>query len=417
MISSLIDSIRIRIKIDHIKWLALQIQLFMTTTNPITSAAYFHRNRFKVPGAYGSSATVWSIKGATELVIECSVPRFLTGQNVFGTENLKSAVVKVARAVCKHLGIRPTPDEIDAIRRGDVGLNRIDLAAHLKFASDAQVEHYLKAIKLQLAFGHQSFSAYGNETLYANQHSDMKTLKLYSKGRQLNAYPLSASLPHRDFIYEAAEGLLRVELTLRLRYLMRNSLCLVKDWDADRGRALLLAEVEALELRNVRLTAYEQQPALTPHANALLAAHMAGADVETIVPSARALKTHARAIVEATGINVYVPFVAQANASKTDLESFADRLSFGTHPKAVALGITAALPANDPQLESRQPRSRAAGVTAVGRDSDTPANVGKPEKPAVTGVTAVTVAPAKVQMRRVRPLKPFVRSKRNQPSA
>jgi len=82
--------------------------------------------------------------------------------------------------------------------------------------------------------------------------------------------------------------------------------------------------------------------------------------------------------------------------------------------------VTAALPANDPQVESLQARSRAAGVTPVARDSDTPGNVGKPEKPAVMGVTPVTAAavtPGKVQLRRVRPLKPFARSKRNQPSA
>ena len=344
MISSLIDTIRIRIAIDHQQWVAGQVRLHNAgVINPITKACAGPFRRFTIPGAHGSTATVWSKANATELHLEASLSGFLTGQNVFGSEDLRATTYLLVRVVCKCLGIEPTAEEKQAVREGRIRLVRVDLTTHLKLKSDTQVEHFLKAMKLQLAFGHHFFSAYGNETLYLNQHSDTKTLKFYNKGRQLMKMPLSQSLRHRDYIEAAAEGLLRTELVLRRRYLERVGIREVLDWDPVAARELLLTVVEDLQLRNVRLTEYQPQPALRNQANMLLAAHMSGVDVETIIPSARRLSAHARSIVEATGINIYVPFVAQAASAKVDLESFASALEFGSDRKAVALGITDAL--------------------------------------------------------------------------
>ena len=344
MISSLIDTVRIRVAIDHQQWVVEQTRLHNAgTINPITKACSGPFRRFTKPGAHGSTATVWSKANASELHIEASLPRFLTGQNVFGSEDLRATAYLLVRDVCKHLGIRPTAAEKQAVREGRIRLARVDLATHLKLKSDAQVEHFLKAMKLQLAFGHHFFSAYGNETLYLNQHSDTKTLKFYNKGRQLKKLPLSQSLRHRDYVEACAAGLLRTELVLRRRYLERVGIREVLDWNPMAAREMLLTVVGELQLRNVRLTEYQPQPALRNQANMLLAAHMSGVDVETIMPSARVLSAHARAIVEATGINIYVPFVAQAAGAKVDLESFASALEFGTDGKAVALGITDAL--------------------------------------------------------------------------
>ena len=344
MISSLIDTIRIIPAIDHQQWLAAQEGLYNAgTINPITKACAGRFRRFTIPGAHGSTATVWSKKNATELIIEASLPRFLTGQNVFGSEDLQATAYLLVRKVCNHLKIDPTAVERKAVREGRIRLARVDLTTHLKLKSDTQVEHFLKAMKLQLAFGHHNFSAYGNETLYINQHSDTKTLKFYNKGRQLKKMPLDQSLRHRDHIEASAEGLLRTELVLRRRYLGRVGIREVLDWDPMAARELLRTFVGDLQLRNVRLTEFEPQAALHNQANILLAAHMSGVDLETVLRSARSLSAHARAIVEATGINIYVPFVAQAASAKVDLESFASVLEFGTNAEASALGITDAL--------------------------------------------------------------------------
>ena len=345
MTSSLLDTIRFIVAIHHQLWFDGQIRLFNAgTINPITRACGGGRGRFTVPGAHGTTATVWSIKNHTELVIECSVARFLTGQNVFGSEDLQGQVLKVSQAVCKHLGIHPTAAEKRAIRQGRVQLSRVDLVTHHKFGADADVEHFLKAMKLQLAFGSRFFSAYGNETLYINQHSDMKTLKFYNKGREINAHKLHPELPRRLHIEAVCQGLLRVEHTMRLRYLKTQRIKQVRDWDATTARLALRTSVTELQLRNVRLMQYEPRAALKNQANTLLAAHMKGVDVETIINSNRALKAHAREIAEATGINIFVPFAAQLATAKTDLESFAGRLRFGASAEAIRLGITGGLP-------------------------------------------------------------------------
>lgn len=345
MISSLIDTVRVHAAIDHQLWIAAQSALFHAgTINPITKACAGHYRRFKVAGAFGAVATVWSIKSGTELVIECSIARFFTGQNVFGSEDLRAAVFKLIREVCRFLGIRPTDAEKKAVREGHSRLARVDLTLHKKFESDVQVRYFLKATKLYLAFASPYFSTYKDDALYICQHSDNKSMKWYSKGSHIQAFPLDRGLPHRDYIEAASEGLLRVELVLRRRFLAHSGMAEVRNWDPQRARKILIDDVEALSLRNLGLIEYKHQSSLSNQANALLAAHMAGVDVETVVPSARALAAHAGGILATTGINVYVPFVAQTAGLKCDLESFAESLQFGTDPDAIALGITRALP-------------------------------------------------------------------------
>ena len=130
---------------------------------------------------------------------------------------------------------------------------------------------------------------------------------------------------------------------MRLRYLKTQGIKQVRDWDVATARLALLTSVTELQLRNVRLTQYEPRASLKNQANTLLAAHMKGVDVETIISSNRALKAHACEIAEATGINIFVPFAAQLATAKTDLESFAGRLRFGTNAEAIRLGITGGL--------------------------------------------------------------------------
>ena len=128
MISSLIDTIRIRVAIDHQQWVVEQTRLHNAgTINPITKACSGPFRRFTIPGAHGSTATVWSKANATELHIEASLPRFLTGQNVFGSEDLRATAYLLVRAVCKYLGIEPSAAEKQAVREGRIRLARVDL--------------------------------------------------------------------------------------------------------------------------------------------------------------------------------------------------------------------------------------------------------------------------------------------------
>ena len=227
---------------------------------------------------------------------------------------------------------------------------RVDLATHVQFDSDAMVEHFIKCLKLQLAFCTKSFSAYGNDTVYIGQHSDNKTTKFYNKGRQLQAHPLHKDLPQKQFIEASSTGLLRTEVVWRRRFLKSRGIVNVCDWNPVNARIWLAVEVLALNLRNVKLKTYEYQPALSKMANTLLAVHMEGVDVETVITSSRALKGHAKAIVKETGTNIFIPFAAQAACIKTDLESLPERLTFGINADAAARGITTGLPKTEPDF-------------------------------------------------------------------
>jgi hypothetical protein len=54
--------------------------------------------------------------------------------------------------------------------------------------------------------------------------------------------------------------------------------------------------------------------------------------------------------VKETGINIFIPFAAQAACIKTDVESLPERLTFGTNVEAVARRITAGLPETEPDF-------------------------------------------------------------------
>jgi len=76
--------------------------------------------------ATGAVATVISKGGCTQLIIEVSIPKFLTGQNVLGREDLLSGAKKAIGKVFSLMDMPATDDEVQNIRNGQFKLTRVD---------------------------------------------------------------------------------------------------------------------------------------------------------------------------------------------------------------------------------------------------------------------------------------------------
>ena len=148
MKNSLIDTIKFTIKVKHGYLIDKHKKLKAEgVSNRLTNALAGSSHKFKVPGIYGTTATVWSKKSGQLLQIECSAAKFLTGHNVFGSENLSRIVLDISKRVCRYLKIKPTAKEKQAIKAGDVRLFRVDLAAHFRLPSKFTVRSFQKALK------------------------------------------------------------------------------------------------------------------------------------------------------------------------------------------------------------------------------------------------------------------------------
>lgn len=331
MRNSLIDTIKFAIKVEHGSLIKKHKRLrALGVSDRLTNALAGISRKVKVPGAYETEATAWSRNNAQVLLIECSAAKFLTGHNVFGSEDLSRIVLDISKRVCTYLQIEPTAKEKQAIKAGDVRLFRVDLAAHFRLYSKFTVRSFIFALKMQLAFTHRSFATYNDETLYINQSSDMRPIKIYGKGEEIAFRPLPQDLPNRQAIESYAKNLVRVELTMRSRYLRRAKMSKVWDWDKEKARAMFMSDILDLNLTDQSILQGEPLADLSNLQNSIVALHAAGVDLATVITNARQLKIHINAIFEATGVDVRVPQDAKRLAM-VPVKRHLENLAFGSY--------------------------------------------------------------------------------------
>ena len=329
MKNSLIDTIKFTIKVEHGYLIDKHKRLKAEgVSNRLTNALTGSSHKFKVPGIYGTTATVWSKKSGQLLQIECSAAKFLTGHNVFGSENLNRIILDISKRVCRYLKIKPTAKEKQAIKAGDVRLFRVDLAAHFRLPSKFTVRSFQNALKMQLAFTQRSFATYADETLYVNQHSDMRPIKIYDKGEEILFHRLPQDLPDKEAIERYTQNLVRVEMTFRSRFLRIIKMSQVKEWDKEKARNLFKEDLLKLNLLDSSLLQGEPISGLTNLQNSIIALHAAGVDISTVIQNARQLKIHIKAIREKAGIDVRIPSTA-LSLSMVPVKCYLEGLNFG----------------------------------------------------------------------------------------
>lgn len=227
--SSLIDTVALVIKLRHkpLKKLA--------GNNPLVKQKGNFELQVLSTVSKKIKARVMSREDREKLYIEASVPKYLTGQNIVGREELLDQCIALIDDVLPKLGIEPTPDERDAINAGNFDMKRIDFAMHCDCGTPDRAVALMTALRSLVFTKAKDASAYGIETVYVNQHSPYWTLRCYRKDLEIlkSSRVLPLNVYKRDYWMGKVQNCVRLELTLRARELTRLGLNDPSAWSVD----------------------------------------------------------------------------------------------------------------------------------------------------------------------------------------
>lgn len=188
--------------------------------------------RLQVPGSFSSSV---SVRRAHDGLLEISgnPSKFMQGHNLFGTSDLLPLATAFVLQVHSCLGHRLLPGDLSSLEAGRYALSRIDVNRAWTFgtlpratAAVASLSHYAT---LQNR-GRGSLIAEG--TAMWGKGSRRWSCKAYAKKHELNAkgHGLPHQIPEYERLMEYAEGLVRVEFTVRSMELKARALDVPQNW-------------------------------------------------------------------------------------------------------------------------------------------------------------------------------------------
>ena len=232
--SLLIDTVKVKVRVKHPP---LQ-ELALSNAN-IKQDGY--KFLIKCP-LTGACVQMFSQENCQALLLEFSVPKFLTGQNIVGHLNLHAGVLAAIKKAFKLLGFLPSPEERAAIGRGDYALTRVDVAVHVDCGSSVHAQALMIALREYIVSNAGDVSLYGLETGYIGQGSKRRTFKWYRKGIELKkkGRAIPAHVHGCEYLTEVADRLVRFELTLRGKELTRLGLTSPMAWNEDVAKKQLL---------------------------------------------------------------------------------------------------------------------------------------------------------------------------------
>ena len=295
--SSLIDTVRVVLNIRH------EPLARVTEGNPLMSRDGF---KYYVRSPYTQAvAQVFSFDKGTKLVFEFSIPKFLTGQNLVGIEDMHRGCLQCIKAICNLMGIRPSGAERATIETGCYRLTRVDLAKHIDCGTADRASAMMFAIRNHLVGKAKDIAFYDDNTFYVGQHSKRRSYKIYRKDIELQARPMPSNVFGRSGLMSKVEGLVRTELTLRREELTERGLDSPLAWTPEKARSLLAAWDNRLRLTDGKVPDAATVDELTPALQQKVRAWILGdATAFTRGVNKETSRENIRRVYDQTGIDV-----------------------------------------------------------------------------------------------------------------
>ena len=207
-------------------------------------------NRLSVKGSHDASIT---IRSHTDNTVEISgnPAKFLQGHNVFGSDDLILLMRKFFYNLTQitDLGLDPTFDDFKAVHDGDYLITRIDINATWLLNNKDEVLAWIRSAGDKTLLARRGRGVFSGDTLYYGKNSRRWSLKMYSKGHEIQKRKLSKELDIPE-LKDFAEKALRIELTLRSLELKERGLHFVQRWTPDFAIMLLMEAIGKLEMSN-----------------------------------------------------------------------------------------------------------------------------------------------------------------------
>jgi II/X family phage/plasmid replication protein len=267
-----------------------------------------YRGEF-VEGSYTSKIWVQSRDitplGARELVISGSPAKFLQGHNLFGSNDVRAIAKVFVIAVLKHLGIEVTSDDEDALTRGVYNISRVDITESYRAGTREAANAYIHQLGAVNACKYKVTHA--GSTRYFDSASKRRSIKVYSKAEELDAHPLPENLPLRSSLVEWAEGIVRVELTLKSRELTSSELSKGSQWKAGTAARLFDKYTGKLAAPDSVTVSSKTLSDMAPAYYKTFCEWQKGIDITTLIPCRQKRYRHSKYLLTHYGIDISNP--------------------------------------------------------------------------------------------------------------
>lgn len=189
--------------------------------------------------------------------------KWVQGHNVYGGGDVSGFAAKLGTVGARALGLTLTAADREAWYAGAGRITRVDITRSYRLRDSAEVDSWLSAAAAVLRSRYQAPSVEPG-TLYIGKHSRRIALKLYNKARELRRHELPVNVPHRDKLLALADGLLRVEVTCRARFLKEEGLMQPAAWSEARANGIIDERLAAMNLNDTQVLSVRDAVDLPP---------------------------------------------------------------------------------------------------------------------------------------------------------
>lgn len=241
-----------------------------------------------VEGSHASRVTLRHHTFDGSLEVSGNPAKWFQGHNIFGTDSIEPLAQAFALSVLDVAGIPLDDQSRSLISRGLIVISRVDVTESWDFGSRQRATAAVQGIS---EMGHLKHRGRGSllaeGTCYFGKKSRRISAKAYAKGLELTKHPFSRELVHADELLDVAQGLVRVEWTLRAMWLKGRALDVVSNWGTKGVTpATLHGELMAgLNLSEAEMRDTTKCEGLAPRLQGIYSAWAEGVDVRAMFKS------------------------------------------------------------------------------------------------------------------------------------
>lgn len=197
--------------------------------------------RLSVKGSFDSTVTIRTAAwhgDCTHIEVSGNIVKFFQGHNLWGTDDLHGLAFEFLRWLTLTHGqgdtplVSPSESDVLAWRAGAIALTRVDCTESFHLGSKAEVLAFLRSAEQTAHLSHRGRGQLvKGSTLYFGKNSRRSSLKLYSKGQEIQAKDHGQeSVLLLPSAIEYANRSLRAEFTIRSMELKRLGLDQIANW-------------------------------------------------------------------------------------------------------------------------------------------------------------------------------------------
>lgn len=200
-----------------------------------------------VEGTYSSTVQVYA--SGTYLYVSGNLVKFLTGQNVVGSDDPFELVLSALEKMLPLVGLRLTEALAERVLSGCVEIHRADCTFHHQLSSDDAAAQWLRAMADCCTIKYRGRGLYDDgfcSLLFgvkakegkALKGSRLSSFKFYNKFRELKVHPINDNVPYRDALEKMTIGQVRGECTIRSMELKTAGLSRLSAWSSETSRQI-----------------------------------------------------------------------------------------------------------------------------------------------------------------------------------